>query len=47
VAGNPPNKENVSKTIEYLDGCNDLFERGILNKIVTREYALIWMLCTP
>ena len=31
VEGNPPDKENVSKTVEYLDGCRDLFERGILS----------------
>ena len=29
--GNPPDKENVSKTIEYLAGCRDLFEKGILS----------------
>lgn len=31
VEGNPPDKENVCKTIEYLDSCRDLFERGILS----------------
>lgn len=31
VEGNPPDRENVSKTVEYLDGCRDLFERGILS----------------
>ena len=31
AGGNPPDKENVLKTVEYLDGCRDLFERGILS----------------
>ena len=31
MEGNPPDKENVCKTVEYLDGYRDLFERGILS----------------
>lgn len=43
VEGNPPDEENVSKTIEYLDGCRDLFERGILSheKIVDEHSPVL------
>ena len=43
VEGNPPDKLNVCKTIEYLDGCRDLFERGILSheKIVEEHSPVL------
>lgn len=28
---NPPDAENVGKTIEYLNACRQLFEKGILS----------------
>lgn len=39
MEGNPPDASNVGKTVEYLDACRNLFEKGILshNKISSVE----------
>ena len=39
---NPPDAENVGKTIEYLDACRQLFERGILShEKITDEHSSV------